>query len=284
MRPPWTPRPPPEPADIDAWITATLAFTAAAVGALGGLGGAVLLVPALVFLGLSPAEAAPLGLLTVGASSLAASAPQLEAVLVNHRLGITLELAASVGAVTGALLSGLASARVLSLVLAGASGLAGAALLRRTPDPATTDDGGDHGSGNGRLAASFAEGDEVITYDPVRVRLGAGMVGVAGLVAGLTGTSGGFVKTPVMAQVMRVPVKAAAATTVFMVGVTAASALTVLAVQGRIDPVAAGSVVAGGLIGGWVGARAQGLLPPRAVGRFLAVVLLAIAGVLVATA
>lgn len=244
----------------------------------------MLLVPALVFLGMPAAEAAPLGLLTVGASSLAASAPQLEATLVNHRLGVSLELAASIGAVIGALTSGVAPEAVLIWILAVVSAAAGVALLRRThpADATTTDDDERGATTTSRLAASYLEHDTVVAYDPVRVRAGAGLVGVAGLVAGLTGTSGGFVKTPVMAQVMRVPVKAAAATTVFMVGVTAASALTVLAVQGRIDPVAAGSVVTGGLVGGWIGARAQGHLPAEAVSRFLGMVLLVIAGVLVA--
>lgn len=245
----------------------------------------MLLVPALVFLGMPAAEAAPLGLLTVGASSLAASAPQLEATLVNHRLGVSLELAASIGAVIGALTSGVAPEAVLVWILAVVSAAAGVALLRKTgPANATTTGDEERGATatSSRLAASYLEHDTVVAYDPVRVRAGAGLVGVAGLVAGLTGTSGGFVKTPVMAQVMRVPVKAAAATTVFMVGVTAASALTVLAVQGRIDPVAAGSVVTGGLVGGWIGARAQGHLPAEAVSRFLGMVLLVIAGVLVA--
>lgn len=259
------------------------------MGALGGLGGAVLLVPTLVFLGMPAAEAAPLGLLTVGASSLAASAPQLEATLVNHRLGVSLELAASIGAVIGAIASGVAPEALLVWVLAVVSAAAGIALLRRTHPGAGTTDTATPGGGSGsatstsRLAATYLDRDAVVAYDPVRVRAGAGLVGVAGLVAGLTGTSGGFVKTPVMAQVMRVPVKAAAATTVFMVGVTAASALTVLAVQGRIDPVAAGSVVTGGLVGGWLGARLQDHLPAEAVARFLGMVLLVIAGVLVAS-
>jgi uncharacterized protein len=274
---------------IDPLVVAALAFAAAGVGALGGLGGAVLLVPTLVFLGMPAAEAAPLGLLTVGASSLAASAPQLEATLVNHRLGVSLELAASIGAVIGAIASGLAPEALLVWVLAVVSAAAGIALLRRThpgdtsPDAPTQDGAGGPAASSSRLAATYVDHESVVAYDPVRVRAGAGLVGVAGLVAGLTGTSGGFVKTPVMAQVMRVPVKAAAATTVFMVGVTAASALTVLAVQGRIDPVAAGSVVTGGLVGGWLGARVQDHLPAEAVARFLGMVLLVIAGVLVAS-
>jgi len=243
----------------------------------------VLFVPALVFLGVHPAEAAPLGLLTVAAGSLSASAPQLESALANHRLGISLELTASIGAVIGALASGYATATTLSIVLAIASGAAGAAILidRSGDDAPDQDPDLTLGGRTGSLTAAYADGPVNVFYEPVRLRLGAAAVGIAGLVAGLTGTSGGFVKTPVMNQIMRVPVKAAAATTVFMVGVTAASALTVLAVQGRIDPVAAGSVVVGGLAGGRSGAWLQSRLPAAAVRRFLGLLLLAIAILLV---
>jgi uncharacterized membrane protein YfcA len=54
-----------------------LAFAAASVGALGGLGGAVLLVPALVLTGTSALAAAPLGLVCVAAGSIAAGSQQL---------------------------------------------------------------------------------------------------------------------------------------------------------------------------------------------------------------
>ncbi|HAP75747.1 MAG TPA: sulfite exporter TauE/SafE family protein, partial [Acidimicrobiaceae bacterium] len=49
------------------WGELVLAFVTSAVGALGGLGGAVLLVPALVLTGMSPRAAAPLGLVSVAA-------------------------------------------------------------------------------------------------------------------------------------------------------------------------------------------------------------------------
>lgn len=225
-----------------------------------------------------PAEAAPLGLLTVAAASLAASAPQLEGLLVNHRLGISLELAGSLGAIAGALAAAVVSASSLSLVLALASALAGLALLRESRAR------GAGGRDAGPLASEIADRGAVVSYAPQRLGAGVALVGAAGILAGLTGTSGGFIKTPVMAQVMRVPVKAAAATSIFMVGVTAAAALTVQAVQGRIDPVTAGSVVAGGLLGGYLGARVQDRVPATGVGRFLGIVLIGIAVVLVVTA
>ena len=52
---------------------ALAAMLTAALGSLGGLGGAVLLVPILVISGVEARVAAPLGLVLVAASSLAAA-------------------------------------------------------------------------------------------------------------------------------------------------------------------------------------------------------------------
>src|SRR5437764_959255 len=74
-----------------------LALVTASLGALGGLGGAVVLVPLLVLTGTPAREAAPLGLLSVASGSLAAGPRQLAELTVHHRLGVTSETMASVG-------------------------------------------------------------------------------------------------------------------------------------------------------------------------------------------
>ena len=71
------------------------AFLTAAIGTLGGLGGAILLVPILVLSGMEAKFAAPLGLVSVAAGSLAAAPQQLRARVVNHRLGVATEIVAS---------------------------------------------------------------------------------------------------------------------------------------------------------------------------------------------
>lgn len=259
-------------------ILALLSFGAAGVGALGGLGGAVLLVPALVVAGMEPSEAAPLGLLTVAASSLAASSTQLDEDTVNHRLGVTLEVSASAGAAIGALVSAVISAAVLQWVLGVAAITAGLAGTLRTGSRhrASTESTAKPGERRGHLAGAYREEEGVIEYEAHNVPVGVSVMGVAGVVAGMTGTSGGFIKTPVMTELMHVPIKVAASTTVFMVGVTAASALIVYALHGRIDPAAAGAVVVGGLVGGRIGAMAQAHLPPVLVRRFLSAILIGI--------
>ena len=96
---------------------AIAAFITAAIGTLGGLGGAILLVPILVLSGMEAKYAAPLGLVSVAAGSLAAAPHQLKAQVVNQRLGVATEIAASSAALIGALVSGLLGHALLSVLL-----------------------------------------------------------------------------------------------------------------------------------------------------------------------
>lgn len=262
-----------------------LALLTAAVGALGGLGGAVMLVPLLAVLGVPVAEAAPLGLLSVAAGSLSAGSRQLMDQTVNHRLGVVTEIGASAGAIGGALVSGVASESVLRWILAATAALAAVAGGRRKgvrnpPREGFTE--ADVGEWRGTLSGAYRVGGGIAPYRARRLGVGLGAVAVSGVVAGLAGASGGFIKTPATAELMHVPVKVAASTTTFTIGVTSAAALVVFALQGRIDPITAAPVLAGALIGGSVGAALQSKLPPQVVRRALSVVLLVVAVVLVA--
>jgi uncharacterized membrane protein YfcA len=270
---------------LDALAYGLMAVVASAVGALGGLGGAVILVPALVISGLPAAEAVPLGLISVAAGSVAAGAHQLTERTVNHRLGVTTELLASTGAVAGALLSGVIGDRSLTLLLAGAAvaaavaGLARGSGLRNPPDDACRPS--DVGERVGLLSGAYPPADSVVPYTPRRMPAGLSLMALAGLVAGMAGASGGFIKTPATSEIMGVPMRVAAATTTFTVGITSSAALVVFAVQGRIDPRSSAAVILGSLAGGRAGARFQARLHPTTVRRTLSVLLLVIAVVLV---
>ncbi len=266
---------------------ALMALVASGLGALGGLGGAVLLVPALVVSGLPASEAAPLGLLTVAAGSIAAGPHQLGERSVNHRLGITTELFASAGAVAGAIGSGLVSDRALTWLLA-AVALAAAAVgarrkgMRNPPDPECQPT--DVGERVASLAGAYPLGSGIVPYWPRRVGSGLGFMGVAGLVAGAAGASGGFIKTPATSELMGVPMKVAAATTTFTVGITSSAALLVFALQDRIDVEIGAVVIAGSLVGGQLGARLQSRLPPTTIRGVLSSLLILVAVVLVVRA
>lgn len=261
-----------------------LAGLAALLGTNGGIGGAALLVPALVGLGIDPAAAAPLGLVAVGGASLAAASRQLRAGLVHHRLGLTIELPASAATVVGALLSVSVSEKLLAAVLAGAAVVGAISGLARSGvrnEPSPTFSAETHGEWPGTLGGSYQLADGSVPYAAKRVGPGLVAAAGAGLVAGLSGVGGGFLKTPTLSELMSVPVRVAAATTSFTLGITAAAGLAVFVAQGRVEPEPSAAVLLGALLGGTVGAVAQGILPPPVARRLTSVLLLSVAAVVV---
>jgi uncharacterized membrane protein YfcA len=274
------------PVELHLAVVAALAFVTSAAGALGGLGGAVILVPVLVLLGVDPAEAAPLGLLSVAAGSLAAAPVNLVEGVVHHRLGVTIEVAASAGAVAGAALASSLPASVGARVLAAtalAASVAGALRrgVRNPPQPAFAAERS--GEWPGTLAGAYVLGEGVVPYAARRVGAGLAAMAFTGVVSGATGVSGGFLKTPAMTEIMGIPVKVAAATTVFTVGITSGAALIVYAGDGRVDVHAGAAVVLAALAGGRIGAWLQSVLAPAIVRRVLSAVLFVVAITLAVT-
>lgn len=241
-------------------VVVALAAACSLAGSMGGIGGATLLVPVLVALGVEPATAAPLGLLTVGAGSLAAAARQLDEGLVHHRLGVTVELAAATGAAGGAIVSADIAPELLARVL-GVAALVGAvaALARRGVRNPPVGIFAEElpGEWPGTLGGQYLLDGEVVPYQARHLPAGLAASLLAGVVAGLSGVGGGFLKTPAMSEIMRVPVKVAAATTTFTLGITASVGLVVYARQGRLDPDTGAAAMLGALAGGLVGARLQ---------------------------
>jgi uncharacterized protein len=264
---------------------ALLAAIAAGLGAMGGLGGAILLVPALVLTGMPTAHAAPLGLISVAAGSIAAGAHQLRERTVNHRLGVATEIAASAGAVVGATLSGLVSDTTLTYVLAIVAALAALASFRpgRVHVAIEASDV-EVGERVGSLSGVIRTPAGVVPYVVRHLPIGLGLMTVAGLIAGTAGAPGGFIKTPATSEVMGVPPRVAASTTTFTVGITAAAALVVFALDGRIDAGVSCAVIAGSLIGGRAGAGLQSRLPDQLLRRVLGILLVGVAVILVSRA
>lgn len=265
-------------------VLVALGVTCALAGSLGGIGGATLLVPVLLALGVEPLEAAPLGLLVVAAGSLAAAARQLDDGLVHHRLGLSVELAASVGTVGGALASTMVPEQWLARLL-GAAAIAGAVagLARRgvRNQPVGVFDADVGGEWPGTLGGQYALSGRMVPYQARNLPAGLVASVVAGVVAGLSGVGGGFVKTPAMSEIMKIPVKVAAATTTFTLGVTAATGLLIYAGQGRIDVRDGAAVVLGAIVGGLLGARWQSAMPATMARRLTGALLLAVAAVVI---
>jgi len=229
-------------------------------GALLGLGGGVFLVPLLVFLlGLPIHLASGASIVAVVATSSAAAATYVRDELTNMRLGMFLELATTLGALTGAFIMSLTSEPVLRMVF-GVSLLYAASTMylqmRRTKRSWL------ERPNDGLAKRLHLEGryydtarGELITYGVSRTPAIFSISYLAGIVSGLLGIGGGGVKVPMMNVVGSVPMKVAVATSNFMIGVTAAASALVYIRNGFCDVFITGPVVLGTLAGSFMGAR-----------------------------
>ncbi len=116
-----------------------------------------------------------------------------------------------------------------------------------------------------------------VYYRIQRLWAGLGISFIAGNLSGLLGIGGGVFKVPALHLACGVPIKAAAATSNFMIGVTATASAFLYFGRGEVRPaltagVALG-VIAGSAIGSWLGPKVQG----RVVKKLFALLLLGVA-------
>jgi len=117
-----------------------------------------------------------------------------------------------------------------------------------------------------------AKGAEV-EYEVERVPSLMGISVGAGVLSGLLGVGGGIVQVPVMTMLGRIPMKAAAATSNMMIGVTAVASALVYYGRGDIAPALAAASVTGVFLGSKTGvavaARIHGSSLRRAFAAFM---------------
>jgi len=261
-------------------LAAIIFVSGAAAGGLGallGIGGGVFLVPLLnLALGFPIRTAAAISLATVIATSSSVSAGRSGEQLINLRLGMVLEVATVAGSLLGGLTAHLFSEMVLQRLFAAVSVLSAAAVLARVNRRnVVRDPSGDTGMLGGRFHEHESGG--VVTYRVKRLPAALLASFAAGNVSSLLGIGGGIIKVPILNAWCGVPVRAAAATSAFMIGVTATGGAIIYYGRGDLVPLAAAPAVLGVQLGGWVGLRAGHHAPARTLKILLATVLVVVA-------
>jgi uncharacterized protein len=231
-----------------------IAAVAGFLGSLTGLGGGVVVTPALTaLLGVELHYAIGASLVSVIATSSGAAAAYVREGFSNIRAGMFLEIATTIGAVAGAHLTTVLPGSVLSLIF-------GAVLLYsawhsfhvQRESPATQSD---PLAIRLRLEGTYPGPEGPVRYKVDRVKAGFSLMFVAGILSGLLGIGSGAMKVIAMDQIMRFPFKVSTTTSNFMIGVTAAASAGVYLSRGYIDPSVAMPVMLGVLAGSLVGAR-----------------------------
>lgn len=231
---------------------------AGVVGAILGLGGGIIIVPALTLgFGMSIRTAVAASTVSIIATSTGAAVAYLRDRLTNTRVAIWLEMGTATGALSGALIAGIINQRLLFVMFGLLLSYSAYNMFRTRKSELPTGVEPDRLSRKLQLTGSYydkALGQQV-DYQVTRTLHGLIIMYFSGAAAGLLGIGAGIFKVPAMDQVMRMPFKASTATSNFMIGVTAASGAVVYFARGDVKPLVAGPIVLGVLLGAVIGAR-----------------------------
>src|ERR1700736_2527692 len=244
---------------LTVWELTVLVWVGSAIagllGALTGLGGGVVLVPLLtLFFKVDIRYAIGASLVSVIATSSGAAAAYVKEGISNIRIGMFLEIATTLGALTGAFLAARVSTAAIAVTF-GAVLLFSAVLAARPRVRTTSDDIPDRLATRLRLNGSFPTPEGIRHYFVRRVPAGFSLMFGAGALSGLLGIGSGAVKVLAMDQAMRIPFKVSTTTSNFMIGVTAAASAGVYLGRGYIDPGLSMPVMLGVLVGSLAGTR-----------------------------
>jgi uncharacterized protein len=251
-------------------VVAAGSIIAGLLGSLTGLGGGVVIVPLLTLVfGVDIRYAIGASLVSVIATSSGAAAAYLREGYSNMRVGMFLEVATTIGALSGAFIAGYVSTSAIAVIF-------GLVLLYS----AYTSFGGPKDPEKGLppdRVATFLKLDGTFPVDRIagarnasddpgatqaresyhvrNVPAGFSLMYLAGVLSGLLGIGSGAVKVLAMDQAMKIPFKVSTTTSNFMIGVTAAASAGIYLRRGYIDPGLALPVMLGVLAGALLGAK-----------------------------
>ncbi len=250
------------------------------LGSILGLGGGMMVIPALTLLfHVDIRYAFGASIVSVIATSSGAGAAYVKEKLTNLRIGMFLEIATTIGAITGAMLLTVVQTPILFIIF-------GMVLLASfVPIVTRKETAGeianvepDKLSRTLRLEGKYHDPylKKDVAYRAARTPLAFGMMYIAGIISGLLGVGSGPFKVLSMDLAMKLPIKVSTTTSNFMIGVTAAASAGIYFARGFINPFIAAPIALGVLIGALSGARwlpkAKNVLVRRVFAIVLAVV------------
>lgn len=236
------------------------AVVAGMLGSLVGLGGGVLVVPLLTLgFDVSIRHAVAASIICVIATSNGAGAALVRDGLTNVRIATVLQVATSIGAISGAIIAPHVGTKFLFLLFGGILIFSIAPMFgKRKQEDTLRNNESDTWAVKLHLPGVYpdaARGGAMVGYEVDRVPLGFVMMIGAGLISGLLGIGSGALKVLAMDTAMRLPIKVSSATSNFMIGVTAAASAGVYFWRGEVLPLVAAPIAIGVLTGSFVGAR-----------------------------
>ena len=225
------------------------------LGALTGLGGGVVIVPLLTLVfHVDLKYAIGAALVSVIATSSGAAAAYVKEGYSNVRVGMFLEIATTIGAISGAGLALYLKANVIAIIFGVVLIYSAYTSIRPQPHDSVKQQP-DRLATWLQMDSTYPTANGLESYHVSGIPLGFLLMFVAGVLSGLLGIGSGAVKVLAMDKAMKLPFKVSTTTSNFMIGVTAAASAGIYLSRGYIDPGLAMPVMIGVLMGSLTGAR-----------------------------
>lgn len=232
-----------------------VSYFAGLLGALTGVGGAIIITPVLVlFFHVDIHYAMGASLISVIVVSSGAAIVYLKEGYTNIRIAMLLEVTAVIGAFVGALLVAKLPTNIIAIVFGIVMIFSAYFSVVRREDkipPSTSHPW----AKQFQLESSYPTKTGLKFYSVHRVPLALVFIGMAGVLSSLLGIGSGVLKVLAMDQAMQLPYKVSTATSNFMIGITAAVSAGVYWSLGYIEPVLVFPVMIGALVGAISGAK-----------------------------
>lgn len=259
--------------DVNIWALAGTGLAAGFLGAMLGIGGGAIIVPVLtLFLGVPIHNAIAVSLISIVTNACTATGIYIRNHMTNLKLGMLLGIALVPGAVLGGLLAGIMTANALSIIFGLILVYVAFRLFPRRRR-GETQESQELIDEKGHARHSWLDGhyydpaiDQEVSYRVHRPVTGMASGLVAGIISTLIGIGGGIINVPVMTMLMKVPFKAAIATSSFLLAVTTMTGSLFYAMNGYIQP----DIAAPLIISTYIGSRTGAVLSRRSQNAVLA--------------
>lgn len=240
-----------------------IAVLAGFLGSLVGLGGGIIITPALTILfGIDIKYAIGASIIAVIATSSGSAIAFVKDHVSNMRVGMLLEVFTTAGGVVGALMAGIFSSKLLyiffSLILLNSfygmlkkTGLI--TKVKKEEEKVENDKYADRYKLNSTYYDKAT--GKTVAYNVTNVSQGSLVMFGAGFASGLLGIGSGAFKVVALDSYMKLPIKVSTATSNFMMGVTATASALIYFFNGTINPAIAAPIAIGTLIGSRTGAK-----------------------------
>ncbi|HKT12121.1 MAG TPA: sulfite exporter TauE/SafE family protein [Terriglobia bacterium] len=249
------------------------------IGAMGGMGGGIILIPALTFFGIDIKHAIAISILSVIATSSGSASAYVRDHITNLKVGMFLEMFTIVGAMVGARITLASSPRPLYIIFGLV--LLGSWVVLLMDKYLSLGQVAEQDAFTRWLELEGSYPDlatgKTVAYKARRAYLGAPLMFGAGIVAGLLGIGAGALKVLIHDLVMGLPAKVSTTTSNLIIGVTALAGTSVYLAAGYINPGLAVPIILGVVAGAFLGTRVLVRLTNQSVRIFFLVILLVLA-------